>query len=77
MYLLASVALAFVLSVVALGSTEASARGRSNPPKVVRTSNVAPTAKSHSPALKRKAAALAVADLAPFRYQASWKNSRF
>jgi hypothetical protein len=77
MYLHVSVGLAVTLAVVALGSAEASARGRAKGPKPDYGSNTAITAKPHSrPSAKIKSGARAVAELAPFRYQASWKNSR-
>jgi hypothetical protein len=78
MCLHASVGLAFALGFVALGSTEASARGRSKGAKVDYSSYAALTVKSHPPrSAKGNPAAWSIADLAPFGYQASWKNSRF
>jgi hypothetical protein len=72
-----SVGLVVSLAVAAFGTVEASARGRSKGPNVAHTSSVATLAKSHSRrAAKGKSDARSVAELAPFRYQGSWKNSR-
>ena len=72
-----SVGLVVTIAVVAFGRAEASARGRSKGPNVAHTSSVATPAKSHSwRAAKGKSDARSVAELAPFRYQGSWKNSR-
>jgi hypothetical protein len=72
-----SVGLVATLAVVAFGSAEASARGRPTGPSVAHASNAATPAKSHSRrTAKGKSDARSVAELAPFRYQGSWKNSR-
>ena len=72
-----SVGLVVTLAVVAFGSVEASARGRTKGPSVAPRANATAPAKSHSRrTAKCKSDARSVAELAPFRYQGSWKNSR-
>ena len=73
-----SVGLVVTLAVVVFGSAEASARGRTKGLSVASVSSGATsTTKSHSRrTAKGKTDARSVAELAPFRYQGSWKNSR-
>jgi hypothetical protein len=78
MYHHVSVGLALALAVVALGSAEASTRGRSKGPNAGHRSNAAVTAKSTYgllPKVNLQRSQLSNAD--HFATQATWKNSRF